>query len=378
MRVALVTTFPPQHCGIATYSLALAQALRDGEQGAAVILSELGGADTDGFSAHACFVRGQDFSGELLAAVQETRPDVVHIQHSPDIFGMGRPLIRFLEGCKKLSVPTVVTVHTVYTTFSGLLERKPNARQFHQALGAVASHLIVHQDSTRDVLARHGVRKSHISVIPHGTPPLFTGDGKEIRQRYNVADGAPMLLFFGFVHVQKNVLVLLRMMPALLRQCPEAVLVIAGEIAGGRWYNRAYAGYVKHLVRKLGIESHVRFAHEFVPFEEIEAYYTAADVVLLPHLQSYHSASGVAHLALAAGKPLVCSDIPKFEDIKTYVTAEVVIPPRQPAVWADVVGRLLTDESFAGRVVEAGKQFAQTSSWSAVAQSHGRLYRSLT
>jgi len=378
MRIALVSTFPPQHCGIATYSLALAQALRTGNQGDSVILSERGGADTDGFTAYECFARGQDFSGELLAAVQENRPDVVHIQHSPDIFGMGGPLIRFLEGCRKLSVPTVVTVHTVYTTFSGMVERKPNARQFHRALGAAASHLIVHQDSTRGVLAGHGVRKSRVTVIPHGTPPAFEGDGKEIRRRYDVPDGAQMLLFFGFVHVQKNVLVLLRMMPALLRQCPDAILVIAGEIAGGRWYNRAYAGYIKHLVKRLGIESHVRFAHEFVPFEEIESYYTAADVVLLPHLQSYHSASGVAHLALAAGKPLVCSDIPKFEDIKTYVTSDVAIPPRKPALWAKIVGRLLTDDSFAGKVVDAGKIFASTSSWAEVAKSHGQIYRALT
>ncbi len=378
MRVALVSTFPPQHCGIATYSLALAQALRDGEQGDSLILSERGGADFDRFTAHECFARGEDFAAELLAAVEETKPDVVHIQHSPDIFGMGRPLIRFLEGCRKLSVPTVVTVHTVYTTLSGLMERKPNSRQFHRALGTAASHLIVHQDSTQDVLIRHGVRKSRLSVIPHGTAPHFEGDGKEIRERYNVPDGAPMLLFFGFVHVQKNVLVLLRMMPALLRRCPEAVLVIAGEIAGGRWYNRAYAGYIKHLVRRLGIEEHVRFAHEFVPFEEIEAYYTAADVVLLPHLQSYHSASGVAHLALAAGKPLVCSDIPKFEDIKNYVTADVAIPPRKPALWADVVGRLLTDEAFAKKVVDSGRTFASTSSWAEVAKSHGQIYRALT
>jgi glycosyltransferase involved in cell wall biosynthesis len=377
MKIALVSTFPPQHCGIATYTQALALGLVELAGNDPLILSEHGGKDFASIRAIEAFSRGDDYSGELLAAIKETRPDIVHFQHADDIFGMGRPMLQVLEGCRQEGIPTVVTLHTVYTTLSGLMERKPFARVFHQALGAAASHLIVHQESAREVLVSQGVPEPRISVIPHGTPPLFQGDGATIRRRYGLADGDSMLLFFGFLHVQKNIHVLLRMMPLLLQRCPNAKLVIVGEVSGGRWYNRLSANYALWLIKHLGIEKNVRLSRGFVPAQEVNDHYLAADVTLLPHFQAYHSASGVAHLALAAGKPLVCSDVPKFEDIKRNVTADVLVHPRRPELWAKVVGDLLTDPVFAQRVVTAGRGFAARSSWSAVADQHQQLYRQL-
>ncbi len=218
MKIALVSTFPPQHCGIATYSQALAMGLVELADLDPMILSEHGGKDFANIRAIEAFARGGDYSGELLTAIRETQPDIVHFQHADDIFGMGRPMLHVLEGCREAGIPTIVTLHTVYTTLSGLAERKPFARVFHQALGAAATHLIVHQESARKVLIEQGVPGRRISVIPHGTPPRFQGDGAAIRQRYGIAADDSMLLFFGFLHVQKNIHVLLRMMPLLLRQ----------------------------------------------------------------------------------------------------------------------------------------------------------------
>jgi len=179
------------------------------------------------------------------------------------------------------------------------------------------------------------------------------------------------------VHVQKNVLVLVRMLPEVLRSCPGAVLVVAGEVAGDLWYNRGYIALLEGVARALGVQDHVRFVRRFIPLEEMEEFYAASDVVLLPHYQGYGSASGVARQALAASRPMICSDIAKFEDIALGVSHEISVPPNRPDQWAKVVIRLLKDRAFRDRIVEAQTRCAEAWSWPEVAGMHSEIYRSL-
>lgn len=377
MLVALVSTYPPQHCGIAAYTFALAEALK--QCGAKpLVLGEEGSEPTDGIACEPVFRRGGAYAGRLLEAVCRHVPDVVHVQHSPDIFGLSAEFLTFLEGCRKVGVPSVVTMHTVYNFFSGLVERKPQAPFFHRRLGCVADMIIVHQENMAETLIRHGVERERVVVVPHGTPPIVQRDGSGIRKKLSIPERAFLLLFIGFVHVQKNIVVLIRMMPPLLEAVPDAVLVIAGEVAGNLWYNRLYLAAMKGLARTLGVSDQILFIQKFMPLSEMEELYAAADVVLLPHYQGYGSASGVSRQALAALRPVVCSDVPKFEDIKRCVSSEIVVPPGDPRRWAETVSRLLMDADFRDRIVRREKECAAAWSWLAVAKTHLNIYGALS
>lgn len=379
MRIGFLSTYPPQHCGIGTYAekLTLAIARESGEP--VTVLCEEGGETLhDKVPVEAVFSRKGDYSDKVVEAARRHSLDVLHIQHAPDIFGMGGKLVKLLQALRSNGIASVVTLHTVYTAMTGLMERKPNAVGFHRSLGLNTDILVAHQHSMGETLIKHGVSSGQIVEIPHGTTLRDRGDGTMLRERFGFPEDSPVLLAFGFIHMQKNVHVLIPMMAHLRDRLPEARLLVAGKIAGNLWYNRAYFRYMQFLIRRHRMADRVVLHAEFVPGKEIDEYYDLAAVALHPYLQGYGSASGAAHSALSAGCPLLCSDIAKFDDIGRHVSTELLVPARAPAAWADAVHRLLTDEVFARRVLVAQETYAKKSSWPEVARAHLTVYRKAT
>lgn len=378
MKIAFASTYPPQHCGIANYTRTLTDAIAAEGDVEIVVLSEQGGQPQGGpVGCIPVFSRNQDFSGPLVRAAVEQRVRLVHVQHAPDIFGMGNRLYRLLVGLRREGIASVVTLHTVYSFTSGLIERKPHAPGFHRMLGNRADRLLVHQPSMQRELERQGIPSERIVELPHGTQAPPSEDGSALRTRLGIPASAPLLLFFGFVHVQKNVHTLLLALKSVLRERPDVHLVIAGEVAGGTWYNRAYFRILREMVQRLKLSGHVHLERRFIPGNQVGRYYAAADIVLLPHNQGYGSASGVAHDALAARKPLLCSDTLKFEEIGRSVSPFLMVPTHRPSAWAQKILALLNEPALRAEIGDRVARYAAETSWARVAAAHLDLYRRL-
>ncbi len=378
MRIGFVSTYPPIQCGIATYTQAIVNELARLDGADVLVLSEDGGKPEPEIEVIEAFSRNDaNYSKRLIESLNKNRLDILHIQHAPDIFGMGVDLLNTIRAAKSNGTKVVLTMHTVFDLLSGAMERKPYAPLTHFMLGRLADRIVVHQGSILHTLKRHGVPQEKLVEIPHWTGTKLTGDAEPIRTRLNLPSNAKVLLFFGFIHIQKNVAVAVRALAKLLKQRSDVYLVIAGSIAGNKWYNKLYATYLRTLAAQLGIEAHTRMVDEFIPEDEVGAYYSMADIVLLPHKQGYGSASGVAHQALAARKLIACSDIPKFEDIKYGVSSKIAVPPNDATAWSNLLSKLLEDTKFASTMLDKINEYADKTSKAEVAQAHMRLYESL-
>ena len=377
MRIGYVSTYPPTRCGIATYTRLLARAVGRKGKTRPVVLAERGARDERGpVQVIPAFDRREPFARPVVEAAARARLDVVHIQHAPDILGMGRELLGLVEGLDAAGIRSVITPHTVYDTWSGLIERKPHSVWFHRALARRVDAIVVHQPSMLATLAGHGVAAPMIHEIPHGTERV-RGDGRRARKQHHIPREAPLLLFFGFVHVQKNVHTLLQAMPRVLSEVPDARLLVAGEIAGNTWYNLAYSRYLDGLIRALRLERRVTLTRRFVKLDRVADLYTAADLVLLPHHQGYGSASGVLHQALGAERPLLCSDVPKFEEVRHQVDPKLMLSPTDPDAWAEAIVALLRDPGRRADLASRFGDYARDTSWGRIARRHLALYRGL-
>ncbi len=375
MKIAFASTYPPQHCGIANYTRTLTDAMAAIGGHEILILSERGGEPQGGpVGCIPVFSRAEDFSAPIVEAAVAQGVDLVHIQHAPDIFGMGERLYHLLVGLRRHRIASVVTLHTVYSFATGLLERKPHAPGFHRMLGMRADRILVHQPSMRRELERQGIAPERIVELPHGTPEAPTDDGLALRRELGIPPASPLLLFFGFVHVQKNVHTLLLALRRVLQERGDVHLVVAGEVAGGTWYNRAYFAGLRQLVTGLGLKGRVHLERRFIPGNQVGRYYAAADLVLLPHNQGYGSASGVAHDALAARKPLLCSDTLKFEEIGKSVSPFLMVPTHRPSVWATKILALLNEPRLRTEVHERVARYAEATSWPRMAAAHLDFY----
>jgi phosphatidylinositol alpha-mannosyltransferase len=69
---------------------------------------------------------------------------------------------------------------------------------------------------------------------------------------------------------------------------------------------------------------------------------------------------------MAAGTPIVCSDIHGYKGVVRRGREGLLVPPRKPKLLAAAVGQLLSDDDLRHRMGESGRQRAEEFSWERV------------
>jgi glycosyltransferase involved in cell wall biosynthesis len=215
------------------------------------------------------------------------------------------------------------------------------------------------------------------------TPERFaTADpGLVQRLRQQVAPAGPLVLSVGGIEPRKGIDTLVRAL-ARLRQAahPEAarpqaappVLAVIGghSFQDHRWYRDQVLAELPGLGLTAG-----RDVIELgtVPDADIPAWYRAADVLAFP---SVKEGFGLAPLeAMAAGTPVVVSDLPVFAEWLRPGQDALQVPVGDDAALAGALGAVLADQELATRLREAGYEVARAHSWAAEADRHEQLYQ---
>ncbi len=153
------------------------------------------------------------------------------------------------------------------------------------------------------------------------------------RARLGLAPDDEVVLFFGYVRRYKGLDTLLEAWPRVRARRPRAVLVVAGE-----FYEDA--GPYRLLAERAGGEPAVRLLERYLPDEEVEAVFKAADVVVLPYRSA--TQSGVTHVAYALGVPVITTDVGGLAETVTPATG-LVVPPDNPEALAAAIVRYFAD-----------------------------------
>jgi phosphatidylinositol alpha-mannosyltransferase len=103
-----------------------------------------------------------------------------------------------------------------------------------------------------------------------------------------------------------------------------------------------------------------------VPSEDLPRYYQAADVFCAPN--TGQESFGIVLLeAMAAGAPIVASDIPGYRDVVADGEHGLLVEPKNPAAIADAVSRLLSNPEMRAQMRRAGQAKARNYDWPRVA-----------
>ncbi|HUH07933.1 MAG TPA: glycosyltransferase [Egibacteraceae bacterium] len=374
MRATLVSTLLPEQCGIASYSSALAHALHEVDTTVEVSLIA-----APGFAAQerdwACVAR----------ALEAHDSDVVHFQHEFGIFGMGEQFLELLEGLRARGRPIVVTLHTVHTnlsvdfgcTWPDAGSRPLAARdieRYQRRIVELADFAVVHHAAIAQVILRHGAPAARLRVIPHGTPVLPRQSPAAAKTALGLDPDCRILLAPGYFRRSKNILRLIEAFADVARRVPQAQLWIGGHAREQTPELRRYRRDCEQAAARLGLDGSVRWLPDPIDSASMPTLFQAADVICCAYEEDTWSASGILHMALGAGAPVVASRIPKFSELSGGCD-DLLVRPSDPSELADVLIRLLVDDSF--RVVSAARlsQLAEQSAWPRVAALHIDAYR---
>jgi D-inositol-3-phosphate glycosyltransferase len=168
-------------------------------------------------------------------------------------------------------------------------------------------------------------------------------------------------VFFGYVRRYKGLDTLLDAWPAVRRERP-VTLMVAGE-----FYEDA-APYRERVARanagSLAEALPVRLIDRYLPDDQVEALFKAADVVVLPYRSA--TQSGVTHVAYALGKPVITTDVGGLAETVRPGETGLVVPPENPEALAAAIVRFFADDM--GAKLAAGVQaLRQAHSWETLA-----------
>ena len=164
-----------------------------------------------------------------------------------------------------------------------------------------ADHFIVQNPRERSRLL-DVIPGAKVSVCPM---PVYSSlaekrmDRSEARVELNLPQNAFVLLFFGIVRPYKGLRILIEALGHLAADEGYPYLIVAGEF----WEDKSM--YFE-LIDQLHLQDKVIIDDRYVPNEQVNIYFSAADILVAPYTAGTQSA--VASLALSYGIPLIVTE----------------------------------------------------------------------
>lgn len=357
--IAMVSTFPPTVCGIASYSASLVAALAAGKETPlgrpGVVRLTDGPTQSTGIPV-VLHHRTGDLASLRAAAAFLNTYDTVSIQHEFGIYG-GRDGAEVLDLMSRLTVPAAATLHTV------LSDPTHHQRAVLESICDLAERIIVMSETASNRLVdRYGVDPSRISVIAHGADPEFGGPSL-------VTGDRPLILTWGLIGPGKGLESAIEACADLADMKPLPRYRIAGATHPHvrRDSGERYREDLKELTSSLGLREMVEFDDRYLSRGDLARLVRRADLVLLPYESPEQVTSGVLVEAIAASKPVVATAFPHAVELLSG-GAGAVVPFGEPHLLGAEVRRILSDRQTRMVMAQQAQQLAAEWFWPTIAE----------
>ncbi|MEZ5284673.1 MAG: glycosyltransferase [Vicinamibacterales bacterium] len=363
LRAGMMTTWN-ERCGIAEYSRALIDAAGDAVAGWTILAPHRSGdGDVETASGRPplpmirCWRDAWPVDvTDALAHARRLDLDLLHVQAHLNTWDAAAVSALADWGGQGRSV--IVSLHSVRGA-------RPDAAT-RAALRRI-ERILVHTEGDREGLRRMGVT-DNVAVLPHGYPSAPARDVADARSRLGIT-GAPVIGTYGFLRPHKGTKELIRAI-ARLRNAHPDISLLAVTAVYPTPDSSAYLDECRHEAVRAGLDGRCHFLTGFLDPDDSIAALQACDVVALPYQPTIDSSSAAVRVALAAGRPVVTTAVPVFDDVKAAVHQ---VPRTTPRVLAAGLARVLEDETLRAALAAGAAECLAAASWTAV----GGIYRKL-
>lgn len=265
---------------------------------------------------------------------------IVHIQHEWGIF----PKMPEVNG------RCILTWHSV--------SRKAHADS--TALGKHVDSHIVHSQRAKDALSL-SVNPDNIYVIPHGSfefPDISKQAARELLE-------LPLDKFIVFVFGMRADF---KGYDDLISIDNDNLLILVSSGPHGKEPPQLTSKYCGSLRST----KCTKFLNYFLSELQVTLYALAADAFLFNYKPSKNciSASGAFHRVVGAGRPIICTDVPQFDELDQNNSFKI----KDESDIIKYINILMENNQLVTQMGESARKVASTTSWTKIARMHMELY----
>lgn len=267
---------------------------------------------------------------ELKEEINKENYDIVHLQW------FSLPWIEwiYVRGIVKKH-KLIVTVHDVIP-----FDNRPMEMACLDKVYSKANALIMHTKTGKRLFRKTFKAKTPIAIVGQGfclKSDYDRIDNIVAKKHFGIPEDAVVFLYYGTIRPSKGLDILIKAIHQAHERNKQVYLLAAGA------FHKVNEEEYRSLVREQLDDTFALVNFGFVPQEEEQWYFSAADTVVLPYLEV--TQSGVAQLGLMYELPIIATDIGEMADVcRDGENGILVEPKNQPMLINAIISMASNNE----------------------------------
>jgi glycosyltransferase involved in cell wall biosynthesis len=318
----------------------------------------------------------------LVGRALALQPDVVHMFKPKAYAGLTHWALWWFRRWRGLLLRLVVDADDWEQAWNEVLPYSPVQKKFFAwqekwGLSHADTITVASRALEKLVVTQIGVDPARVYYLPNGCCSI----GKTADRRRPAADE---LLADLYASSSATILLFSRFAEFRLERIVTMIRLVADQVPEARWLivGRGFRGEEKTLAAKLtraGLEQYTHFVSEWIPPNQVPAYFTAADVAVHPYdntLLNRTKCSVKLIDLLAAGVPVVADAVGQNCEYIQPGVSGMLIPAEDDEAFAQAVVTLLQEPETRRKMGQAAAEFIQENfAWSGLIHTVERAYR---
>ncbi len=278
----------------------------------------------------------------LIRFSARSQSTIFHILWPNKFVYFDRTLLNLYYRC--LGKTLVFTAHNINTEARD--QRDSVLNRFSLRIQySLMDHIFVHTAEMQKQLAvAYGVGAEKITSLTfpiNNVTPRTDVTRDDARLKLGIPAAEKTILFFGNIAPYKGLEDLIRALPHLRPRLGGFRVLVVGGVKKGE---ENYLNSVRQLIYELNVSDLVDQRVRVIPEEQVELYFKAADLLVLPYKRIFQS--GVLFLSYSFGLPVVTTDAGSLRDDVIEGETGFVCKKDDPASLADQVDRYFKSDLF--------------------------------
>lgn len=271
-------------------------------------------------------------------------------------------------------------IYSLVTLINGLVLHKKIIVEFHEVVDPLEESIlpiriysrivgriitknitaVTHSEADRRLISeKYKIPEKDIWVIPLGPFDHYKKiDKNGAKSRLGIKEKY-IILYFGLIRKYKGVNHLIEGFGQISAEEVDPFrLVVVGEV----WDDLG----LKELIEASPHRDKITLRDEYVPDEDVSLYFSAADLLVLPYLRA--SQSGVAHIAITYGIPVITTEVGGLVESMSSYDGTIFVPPGDSSAIKDAI--LRSFDASTSRRIEAAEL-----SWEEISKRYAKIFR---